>query len=156
MSASRSAALGWAAVASYPFTTRIRVRFAETDAQGVAHNSAYLVWFEVARVEFLERFAGGYPALREQGVEALVTEAHVVYGVPARFDDRLDLHARCVGVRGARFRFEYLLQRNGDRVAQGWTQHACVDAVTFRPTRVPPGLVEALTQAEAASSRPAP
>ena len=56
----------------YPFTARIRVRFAETDAQGVAHHANYLVWFEAARVEFLERFAGGYPALREHGIDAVV------------------------------------------------------------------------------------
>lgn len=128
----------------FPFRTEVRVRFAETDAQGVAHNAAYLVWFEIARVEFLERFAGGYPALREQGLEALVVEAHVRYGAPARFDDRLGLHARCVDVRGARFRFEYLLERGGERVADGWTAHACVDASTFRPTRVPPWLAEAI------------
>ena len=35
----------------YPFTTEVSVRFAETDAQGIAHNSIYLVWFELARVE---------------------------------------------------------------------------------------------------------
>ncbi len=129
----------------FPFVTDVRVRFAETDAQGVAHNAAYLVWFEVARVEFLERFAGGYPALREHGIEALVTEAHVRYGAPARFDDRLQLHARCVDVRGARFRFEYLLQRGAERIADGWTTHACIDARTFRPVRLPPWLAEAIT-----------
>lgn len=128
----------------FPFRTEVRVRFAETDAQGIANNAAYLVWFEVARVEFLERFAGGYPALRERGVEALVVEAHVRYGAPARFDDRLGLHARCVDVRGARFRFEYLLERDGEHVADGWTAHACVDASKFRPTRVPPWLAEAI------------
>src|SRR5262249_47672201 len=47
----------------YPFASHIRVRFADTDAQGVAHNSNYFIWFEVARVEFLERFAGGYQRL---------------------------------------------------------------------------------------------
>lgn len=137
---------------SYPFTTQIRVRFAETDAQGVAHNASYLVWFEVARVEFLERFAGGYPALREQGIEAFVTEAHVRYGVPARFDDRLALHARCVDVRGARFRFEYLLERGDERVADGWTEHACVDARTLRPTRVPDALRAAMEGAAESST----
>jgi acyl-CoA thioester hydrolase len=131
-------------VEGFPFTTGIRVRFAETDAQGVVHNASYLVWFEVARVEYLERFAGGYPALRERGIEALVTEAHVRYGAPARFDDRLLLHARCVDVHGARFRFEYRLERDGELVAEGWTAHACVDRATFRPTRVPAWLVEAL------------
>jgi len=138
----------------FPFTTRIRVRFAETDAQSVAHHANYLVWFEAARVEFLERFAGGYPALREHGIEAVVTEAHVHYGAAARFDDRLLLHARCGHVRGARFRFEYLLEsEDGARVAHGWTGHATVDARTFRPTRVPDWLVEALEAATGAGSR---
>ena len=134
----------------------MRVSFAETDAQCVAHNAIYLVWFEVARVEYLERFAGGYPALRERGVEAFVTEAHVRYGAPARFDDRLALHARCVDVRGARFRFEYLLEREGERVADGWTAHACVDAATFRPTRVPGWLAESISRAEAEAASPSP
>ena len=136
----------------YPFETDSRVRFAETDAQGVAHNASYLVWFEVARVEFLERFAGGYPALRAQGVEAFVTEAHVRLIVPAHFDDRLRLHARCVGVRGARFRFEYLLTRDGERVADGWTAHATIDARTLRPTRVPDWLAEAIATAESGAA----
>ncbi|MGH3103853.1 MAG: acyl-CoA thioesterase [Gaiellaceae bacterium] len=43
----------------FRFATDVRVRFAETDAQSVVHNAAYLVWFKVARVEYLERFAGG-------------------------------------------------------------------------------------------------
>ena len=131
----------------FPFTTQVRVRFAETDAQGVVHNSVYLVWFELARVEYLERFAGGYPALRAQGIEAFVTEAHVRYGAPARFDDRLALHTRCVDVRGARFRFEYLVDRDGERVADGWTAHACVDAHTLRPTRVLAELARAIATA---------
>ena len=128
----------------FPFTTDVRVRFAETDAQGVVHNAVYLVWFEIARVEFLERFAGGEPALRASGIEAFVTEAHVRYGAAARFDDRLALHARCVDVRGARFRFEYLVERDSERVADGWTAHACVDARTHRPTRVPADLASAI------------
>jgi len=135
-------------LAGFSFSTTIRVRFAETDAQGVAHNASYLVWFEVARVEYLERYAGGYPALREHGVEAFVTEAHIRYGAPAHFDDRLDLHARCVDVRGARFRFEYLLERDGTLVAEGWTAHACVDGTTHRPSRVPGWLAEAIATAE--------
>jgi acyl-CoA thioester hydrolase len=136
-------------VHEFSFSTQIRVRFAETDAQGVANNASYLVWFEVARVEYLERYAGGYPALREHGIEAFVTEAHVRYGVPARFDDRLELHARVTDVLGARFRFEYRLERDGALVAEGWTAHACVDGVTHRPTRVPDWLGDAIARAEA-------
>lgn len=134
----------------YPFTTRVRVRFADTDAQGVAHNASYLVWFEVARVEYLRAYAGGYQALRDHGIEALVLESFCRYRVPARFDDELDVHARCVDVRGARFRYEYeIVRSDGTLVADGWTAHACVDPASFRPTRVPQWLVDAIRSAEA-------
>ena len=134
--------------AGFRFHTEVTVRFAETDAQGVAHNSAYLVWFEVARVAYLAEHAGGYGSFREQGLEALVIEAHLRYGVPARFDDRLRIHARVRDVRGARFRYEYAITRGDALVADGWTAHACVDAETFRPTRVPAALREAIARAE--------
>jgi len=138
----------------FSFSTPVRVRFADTDAQGIAHNSAYVVWFEVARVEYLRAYAGGYQALRETGTEALVLESFCRYRVPARFDDALDIHARCLDVRGARFRYEYAIVRaDGELLADGWTAHACVDAATFRPTRVPHWLVAAIRAAESSSSR---
>ena len=139
----------------FAFSSEIKVRFAETDAQGIAHNSSYFVWFEVARVDYLEQVAGGYPKLREQGIEALVLECHLRYLKPAVFDDRLLVHSRCVDLRGARFRFEYAVEReaDGELLADGWTGHGCVDAATFRPTRVPSWLSESILAAE--SSRPA-
>ena len=137
----------------FSFSTRVRVRFADTDAQGIAHNSAYVVWFEVARVEYLRAYARGYQALRETGTEALVLESFCRYRVPARFDDALDIHARCLDVRGARFRYEYAIVRDdGVLMADGWTAHACVDAATFRPTRVPDWLVTAIRAAEPTAS----
>jgi acyl-CoA thioester hydrolase len=133
----------------YTFSTDVRVRFAETDAQGIVHNANYLVWFELARVAYLERHAGGYPKLRAAGIEALVLESHVRYLQPARFDDRLRIHARCRDVKGARFRYEYGIERAGELIADGWTAHATVDGRTFRPTRVPGWLIEAIASAEA-------
>jgi acyl-CoA thioester hydrolase len=136
----------------FSFATDVKVRFAETDAQGIAHNSNYFVWFEVARVDYLERYAGGYQKLRELGVEAVVLETHVRYLEPARFDDRLRVHARCLDVKGARFRYEYAIERDGKVIADGWTAHATVDATTFRPTRVPSWLQQAISAAEQSSS----
>jgi acyl-CoA thioester hydrolase len=132
----------------FGFETEVRVRFAETDAQGIAHHAVYLVWFEVTRIDYLARFRGGYRGLREEGVEALTTEVQVRYLAPARFDDRLTVRARCGELRGARFRFDYAVERDGEAIADGWTRHACVDASTHRPTRVPPWLAEEIASAE--------
>jgi acyl-CoA thioester hydrolase len=136
-------------VADFRFSTDVTVRFAETDAQGVAHNSNYLVWFEVARIAYLAEYAGGYQALRDQGLESFVLESHIRYGKPAHFDDRLRIHARIGELHGARFRFDYEITRGGELIADGWTSHACVDARTLRPTRIPQALAEAITTAEA-------
>jgi acyl-CoA thioester hydrolase len=136
-------------VDGFNFSTGLTVRFAETDAQGIAHHSNYLVWFELARVEYLRAHAGGYQAMRDRGLEAIVTGAELRYRTSARFDDRLTIHARCLDVRGARFRYEYVVERDdGERIADGWTGHAVVDAGTLRPTRVPEWLAEAIERAE--------
>ena len=132
----------------FNFQTEVTVRFAETDAQGVAHNAVYLVWFEVARVAYLARYANGYRSIQERGYEALTIESHVRYLQPVRFDDRLAIHARCGDIRGARFRYEYAVTCDGDLVADGWTRHAVVDAKTLRPARFPAWLAEAVAGAE--------
>ena len=136
------------AVAEFKFSTDVTVRFAETDAQGIAHHAAYLVWFETTRIEYLRRFRGGYLGLREEGVDALTLEAFARYLSTARFDDRLTIRARCGNLQGARFRFDYLVERDSDPIAEGWTAHACVSVGDHLPTRVPPWLAEAIAEAE--------
>src|SRR5205814_4836924 len=83
-----------------------------------------------------------------EGIEALTLDASVTFRSPARFDDRLVVSARCSKVRGARFRFDYRVERDGELVATGATGHACADAQTLRPTRVPQWLVEEIGKAE--------
>lgn len=133
----------------YNFSTEVLVRFAETDAQGIAHHASFVVWLEVARVAYLAEHAGGYLAIQAQGIEALTTAVDVRYHRAAAFDDRLRIWTRCVDLRGARFRYEYAVERSGELIAEGSTSHATVDAVTRRPTRVPPWFAEAVARAEA-------
>jgi acyl-CoA thioester hydrolase len=131
-------------VHGFAFSTDVKVRFAETDAQGIAHHAAFVVWLEVARVAHLERRAGGYQHIRERGLEALTTEVHVRYHRAAYFDETLTVWARCLDLRGARFRYEYAITRDGELVADASTGHATVDRATYRPTRVPAWLAAAL------------
>jgi acyl-CoA thioester hydrolase len=133
----------------FSFFTDVRVRFAETDAQGIAHHASFVVWLEVARVAYLAAHAGGYQAIRNRGVEALTTEVCVRYHRAAYFDETLRVWTRCTDVRGARFRYEYRVERDSELVADGHTLHATVDRETYRPTRVPAWLAEAVARAEA-------
>ena len=132
----------------FNFSTEVSVRFAETDAQGIAHHASFVVWLEVARVAYLAEHAGGYLSIRAEGIEALTTEVQLAYRQAAYFDDRLRLWTRCVDLRGARFRYEYAIERSSELIAEGSTSHATVDALTRRPTRVPAWFVEAVAKAE--------
>jgi acyl-CoA thioester hydrolase len=135
-------------VEGFSFSTDVRVRFAETDAQGIAHHAAFVVWLEVARVAYLEQHAGGYQAIRDRGLEALTTELVLRYHQAAYFDETLTVWARCRDVRGARFRYEYRVTRAGELVAEASTSHATVDRESYRPTRVPAWLTDAIARAE--------
>lgn len=132
----------------FSFSTDVRIRFAETDAQGIAHHASFVVWLEVARVAYLERYACGYTAIRERGIEALTTDVHVRYHRAAYFDETLTVWTRCGGLRGARFTYEYRIVRDGELVADGHTRHATVNRETYRPIRVPAWLAEAVATAE--------
>ena len=136
----------------FRFTHDVRVRFAETDAQGIAHHASFVVWLEEARVAYLAAFAGGYQAIRDRGIEALTTAVHLEYDRAAAFDEVLTIGVRCAEIRGARFRYEYVVERDGERVATGWTAHATVDAATLRPTRVPAWFVDDVVRAEGSSA----
>lgn len=137
----------------FRFSHDVVVRFAETDAQGIAHHAAYVVWLEVARVAYLAEHAGGYRAIQERGIEALTTGVHLEYLSTAAFDDRLTVWCRCVDLRGARFRYEYAIERDGTQVARGYTTHAIVDRATHRPTRCPAWFVEAIRRVEEPQAR---
>ena len=136
----------------FSFSTDVRIRFAETDAQGIAHHASFVVWLEVARVAYLARYAGGYQAIRDSGLEALTTEVVLRYHRAAAFDETLTVWTRCVDLRGARFTYEYRIERAGELVADGHTRHAVVDRDTYRPTRIPAWLADALATAESSAS----
>jgi acyl-CoA thioester hydrolase len=134
------------------FSTEVRIRFAETDAQGIAHHASFVVWLEVARVAYLASHAGGYQAIREDGIEALTTEVCVRYHRAAYFDETLLVWTRCVDLRGARFTYEYRIERGEELVADGYTRHATVERESYRPTRVPAWLAEAIASAESSAA----
>jgi acyl-CoA thioester hydrolase len=133
------------------FSHPVRVRFAETDAQGIAHHASYVVWLEEARVAYLDAYAGGYKHIREQGIEALTTGVHLEYRLAVGFHDVLRIWTRCVDIRGARFRYEYRVVRSDETIVDAYTTHAIVDRETHRPKRVPAWFVEAVRSAERAT-----
>ncbi len=124
---------------SHPHT--LRVRYAETDQAGMAHHAAYLPWFEEGRVEFLRALRKPYRELEAEGIHFPVREVHCRYWAVALFDDVLNITTTIEAVGGASVRFGYRIVRTADDmlIAEGATQHACVDDAG-KVKRLPPEL----------------
>ncbi len=117
--------------------TRLRVRFGETDAMGVANNAVYLQYFEVGRIEHLRAMGHSYAEVHDGGIDMVVVEASIRYLRPLRFDTEVTVETSIEEIGRASFRFAYRLTAGGALHATGFTRHACVDRRTMRPTRVP-------------------
>jgi acyl-CoA thioester hydrolase len=64
-------------------TTRIRVRYADTDQMGFAYYARYLEWFEVGRTEMLRALGLPYAEIEKQKIALPVLEVYCKYRKPA-------------------------------------------------------------------------
>ncbi len=117
-------------------TSSVRVRYAETDQMGIAWHGNYLAWFEVARTDLLRAEGLTYRELERDGLRLPVIEAQARFVRPAQYDDLLEIHASIASLGRARVRFLYEVQRAGEVLATGSTEHAAVDE-RGRPRRLP-------------------
>lgn len=109
--------------------TEVRVRYAETDAMGVAHHTSFLVWFEVGRTEYTRAVGMPYRDVEASGVRLVVVEAHCRFARPARYDDRVVIRTRVQQVSKATLTFGYEVVRRPDDelLGEGRTVHAATD-----------------------------
>lgn len=126
------------------FTTKLRVRYAETDRMGYCYYGNFATYFEVARVEALRSVGITYRALEDQGVILPVLEYWVKYFKPAFYDEELTIQTRIAKVEGPRIFFEYdTLNEQGEKINTATTTLVFVNAETKKPMAPPAHVVEA-------------
>jgi acyl-CoA thioester hydrolase len=126
--------------------SRVRVRYAETDAMGIVYYANYLVWFEVGRTDLLRGAGWSYREMEADGYKLPVLEAGCVYRQPARYDDELEVRTTGTLVSPVRLKFTYDVVRKADgaQLATGHTIHAAIDR-GGRPCRLPDRVRKLLT-----------
>ncbi len=116
--------------------TEIRVRYQETDNMGVVYYANYLVWFEVARTEYLRSLGIAYRDLEEKGIYLIVASAGCQYKSPARYDDIVRVKTWISELRNTSLRFDYKLHVASRLVATGESIHVFTNR-SFKPMRIP-------------------
>jgi acyl-CoA thioester hydrolase len=127
-------------------STALRVRYAETDAMGVAYYANYFVWFEVARTDLLRVLGWSYKEMEDAGVLLPVIEADCRYRRPARYDDELEIRTegRLTSPVRLEFHYEVFVKGHDAKMDAGRTAHAALGR-NGRPCRLPARVVEAFS-----------
>ncbi len=130
---------------TFPFAIRQRVRFAETDMQGVVYYANYLVYAEVGRSALLRHLGIRRDALQKSGLDFAIGEASVRYHAPLRYDDEFDVRVRVAEVRGASWTLHYAVDRaDGLRCADMTTIQVVFDPRLSKAVRIPDDVRAAL------------
>jgi acyl-CoA thioester hydrolase len=113
---------------------------------GIAHHTAYLVWFESGRTEYTRAMGLSYRQVEEAGTRLVVIEVQCRYHQPASYDDELVVRTTVRELTGATVTFAYEVRRKEDDtvLVEGSTVHAAT-TTTGRVRRIPDALQAALT-----------
>jgi acyl-CoA thioester hydrolase len=130
---------------AYRLRERMRVRWSETDAQGIVFNGHYLTYFDVAITEYWRAVGLPYPtALEGTGVDLFAVKSTVEYLAPARYDDWLEVGCRAARVGRSSIGFALAIWRDGQRITRGEVVYVCADPVARRSVAVPERVRQAI------------
>jgi acyl-CoA thioester hydrolase len=116
----------------------VRVRYAETDAQGVVYYANYFVWFEVGRITYLRAAGFDYAQMEREGFGFVIAEAYCRYLAPAHFNEELMVRTWIAEIKQRSFAFAYEVvnQATGQLLATGQTAQVVID-YQGKPREIP-------------------
>lgn len=122
----------------FEHTTKIRVRYGETDQMGYMYYGNYAEFYEVGRVEMLRSLGLTYKGMEESGIMMPVLELQCKYLKPALYDEEISIRVIMDKLPGIRIHFRYeLTNPKGELINTGETLLVFINMKTNRPCLPP-------------------
>lgn len=134
---------------SFHLRHRLRVRWAEVDAQNIVFNAHYLAYFDIGITEYWRAIELPYPDnIAGSGGDLFVVKSLINYHTAARYDDLLDVCVRAGRVGNSSMTFDMAIFRADDCLVSGEIVYvfACPDQRKSKP--LPARLREAVASFE--------
>ncbi|KNZ31527.1 MAG: 4-hydroxybenzoyl-CoA thioesterase [Methylibium sp. NZG] len=134
----------------FRFLDRLRVRWAEIDAQRIVFNGHYLMYFDTAVAGYWRALAAPYAQTMEQlGGDIYVRKATLEYVASAVYDDVLHVGVRCARVGTSSVLFSAAVFRQEQLLVSGELVYVFADPHTQTSRPVPQALREVFVGYEA-------
>lgn len=118
------------------FKQTIRTRYSETGQDGIIHHSSYVVYLEVARIEFLKLFGCDINALEKSKIFCPVIDLSVKYLKPLHSLEDIDVFAVLESFTKVRFTLTYQIFREKTLMTEAVTSHCFLNGA-FKPIPIP-------------------
>ena len=129
------------------FSWPARVYWEDTDGGGVVYYANYLKYLERARTEWLR--ARGFAQtdlVKDPGIIFVVANLSIDYRRPARLDDELDITCDVERDGNVCMQFAQAIKRGDEVLVEASVRVACLDAQSFKPKRIPAGIVDSISR----------
>ena len=137
----------------FRFLERLRVRWAEIDAQQIVFNGHYLTYFDTAIAGYWRALAMPYAAtMAALGGDLFVRKATLEYLASARYDDVLDIGMKCARIGNSSITFAGGAFRQEQLLVSGELVYVFADARAEAAQPVPAELRALLESFEAGES----
>ena len=119
-------------------TGKIKVRYNETDQMGIVHHSNYLKFFELARIEWLEKLNMPYEEIESNNIILPVVRCELKFIKPLIFGDVFFVKVLCSKKPTSTIEFTYeIYNDNNELTTEGKTSLAFLNYSTRKPSRCP-------------------
>ncbi len=126
-------------------TTKIRVRYGETDQMGVVYYGNYAQYLEQGRTEWLRELGFSYKWMEERNIQLPVVNLNVDYKRPARYDDVLTVTTTLKKLPTVKIEFEYAIHNESNELLiEATTTLVFIDTETNKLRKAPDYLLEKL------------
>lgn len=124
-------------------TTKIRVRYSETDQMGVVYHGNYAQFFEIGRTEWLRSLGITYKNMETKGTMLPVISLQCNFIKSALYDDVLTIETMLKKKPMVKIEFYYNIKNQNDElICTGNSVLAFINMKTMKPMRCPESLLE--------------
>ena len=121
----------------------LRVRYGETDPMKYVYYGNYAEYLEVARVELFRSIGISYNEIEKKGIWLPVSEYHIKYIKPAKYDDLLQIHTKIIKKPTVKIEFEYtIFNEQNEKLTEASTTLFFLNSETQKISRCPEFLLK--------------
>jgi acyl-CoA thioester hydrolase len=131
----------------FSHSTKLRVRYAETDQMGYMYYGNYATFYEVGRVEMLRSLGMTYKSMEDSGIMMPVLDLKCKFIKPALYDEEITINVVMSRMPSVRIHFAYqLYNEKQELINEGETTLVFIDIKRNKPCLPSPDFLERLQQ----------